>query len=288
MLQLCRTDEPRRQNGIMEYITMDFRKVGVRMANIQAAGRLVPCRGILFDKDGTLLDFMALWGSWAETLTGFVERELETLGAAGLFNKTAALGLRLDEANRVSGYDRTGPVAMGTEEEVTALLAGPLYAAGVPWNDAVSRVREFNAAALAHFKRRREARPLPGLREFLDACREAGLALAVVTSDTTAEALEHLEWMGLRERFGSVVGRDRALRGKPDPDMALLACRELGISPAEAVVIGDSNADMQMGKRAGAGLTVGLAAAEDGAPPGTAYLRDADVIVSGYRELSVR
>ncbi|MGZ7443561.1 HAD family hydrolase [Paenibacillus sp. TH7-28] len=258
------------------------------MANIQAAGRLVSCRGILFDKDGTLLDFMALWGSWAETLTGFVERELETLGAGALFNKTELLGLRLDEANRVIGYDRIGPVAMGTEEEVTALLASPLYAAGVPWNDAVSRVREFNAAALVELKRRREARPLAGLREFLDACGEAGIALAVVTSDVTAEALEHLEWLGLRERFGSVVGRDRVGRGKPEPDMALLACRELGISPAEAVVIGDSNADMQMGKRAGVRLAVGLAETEDGTPPGAAYLRDADVVVSGYRELSVR
>ncbi|MGG6310968.1 HAD family hydrolase [Paenibacillus macerans] len=257
------------------------------MVTIQARGRAAVCRGILFDKDGTLLDFLDLWGSWAETLTGLVERKLTGIGAMRPFDKTVLLGLRLDEANRVTGYDKTGPLAMGTEEEVTALLASTLYAAGIPWNEATGMVRELNAAALAELKQRRQARPLPGLREFLRACRQAGLPLGVVTSDTTTDTLEHLQWMGIRGEFGSVVGRDRVERGKPEPDMALLACRELGILPEEAVVIGDSNADMQMGKRAGACLTIGMAESESGKPEGASYLRDADVIVTGYRELTI-
>lgn len=257
------------------------------MITIQVQGRSVACRGILFDKDGTLLDFMGLWGGWAETLTGLLERKLAELGAVRPLDKPALFGLQMDETNRVRGYDKTGPLAMGTEEEITALLASPLYAAGIPWNEATRTVREFNAAVMAELKRCRGARALPGLGDFLPACRQAGLRLGVVTSDTTAETLEHLEWLGIRGEFGSVVGRDRVERGKPEPDMALLACRELGISPREAVVIGDSNADMQMGKRAGACLTIGLAETGSGKQAGASYLLDADVIISGYAELAI-
>ncbi|WP_082691490.1 HAD family hydrolase [Paenibacillus rubinfantis] len=257
------------------------------MATIEAQGQKAICRAILFDKDGTLLNFMGLWGSWAAALTDLMERKLAELGSPGGLNKAALLGLHTDEENRVIGYDKTGPVAMGTEEEVIALLASTLYAAGLPWNEAVTAVRELNGAAMEELKQRRDAVPLPGLREFLQSCQEVGVKLAVVTSDSTAGALEHLEWMGIRDAFTSVVGRDRVARGKPGPDMALLACRELGISPSEAVVIGDSNADMQMGKRAEVVMTIGIAEEFSGDPLDAVYLRDADVIISSYQELRI-
>ncbi|MEG6591024.1 HAD family hydrolase [Paenibacillus barengoltzii] len=258
------------------------------MATIEVRGQQAACKAILFDKDGTLLNFMGLWGSWAAVLTDLMERKLAELGSQGGFNKSTLLGLQTDERNRVIGYDKTGPVAMGTEEEIIALLASTLYAAGLPWNEAITAVRELNSAAMAELKRRREAVPLPGLRDFVQSCREAGVKLAVVTSDSTSEALEHLEWLGIRDAFTSVVGRDRVARGKPGPDMALLACRELGLSPGEAVVIGDSNADMQMGKRAGVVMNIGVAEEYgEEAQDAVVYLRDADVIISNYRELTI-
>ncbi|MBW4839045.1 MAG: HAD family hydrolase [Paenibacillaceae bacterium] len=257
------------------------------MAMIEARGHKAVCRAILFDKDGTLLNFMGLWGSWAAAITGLMERKLTDLGSPGGLNKAELLGLHTDEENRVIGYDKTGPVAMGTEEEIISLLASTLYAAGLPWNEAITVVRELNAKAMTDLKQRREAVPLPRLREFLQGCREAGLKLAVVTSDSTSGAQEHLEWMGIRDAFASVVGRDRVPRGKPGPDMALLACHELGILPSETVVIGDSNADMQMGKRAGVALNIGLAEEHGEDQQGASYLQDADVIIAGYGELTI-
>ncbi|WP_068784665.1 HAD family hydrolase [Paenibacillus phocaensis] len=257
------------------------------MATIEAHGHQAACRAILFDKDGTLLNFMSLWGSWAAAITGLMERKLAELGSPGTLNKTVLLGLHTDEENRVIGYDKTGPVAIGSEEEIVALLASTLYAAGLPWNEAVTMVRELNATAMAELKRKGQAVPLAGLRDFLQSCRDAGLKLAVVTSDSTSETLEHLEWMGIRDAFSSVVGRDRVLRGKPGPDMALLACRELDVSPGEVVVIGDSNADMQMGKRAGVVMTIGIAEGYGEDEQAASYLRDADVIIAGYGELTI-
>lgn len=64
--------------------------------------------------------------------------------------------------------------------------------------------------------------------------------------------------------------------------MAELACRELGLSPEETIIIGDSNADMQLGKGAGLRLAIGISASGDGE-----HLIDADVIISGFNELRI-
>ncbi|WP_334075620.1 HAD family hydrolase [Paenibacillus sp. A14] len=251
------------------------------MPAIRIHDRAVPCRGILFDKDGTLLDFLQLWGNWARTLTELLVAHLGVLGAELPVPKRRLIGLQYNAEGQVSGYDKTGPLAMGTEEEMTALLAWQLYATGVPWNEALVQVRQFSVSAMVEVEKHRSAQPLPGLSDFLNSCERAGLRLGVVTSDTTSEALKHLGWLGFRGRFQSVVGRERVVKGKPDPEMAFLAMRELGIAPEECIVIGDSNADMVMGKQAGVALTIGIA--PDGEGP--SYLLDADHIISSYRSL---
>ncbi|WP_110931833.1 HAD family hydrolase [Paenibacillus bouchesdurhonensis] len=253
------------------------------MAVVQAGGRRASCQAILFDKDGTLLDFMALWGEWAMTLLELLDSHLEMMGARRIDSKAALLGLRLDGQQQITDYDKAGPLAMGTEEEVTALLAWQLYAAGVPWNEALIQVRQFSSSAMIELKKHKNARPMPGLGAFLSACRERNIRLAVVTSDTTEAAREHLSWMGIGHYFSAIIGRDQVSIGKPFPEMALLACEELGIPPELALVVGDSNGDMQMGKQAGVQMTVGLA--PDGG--GEAYLLDADVIIRSFLEMKV-
>ncbi|WP_425464181.1 HAD family hydrolase [Paenibacillus lentus] len=253
------------------------------MAIVQAGERRASCEAILFDKDGTLLDFMALWGEWAMRLLDLLDGHLEMMGARRIDSKADLLGLRLDDRQRVTDYDKAGPLAMGSEEEVTALLAWQLYAAGVPWNEALIQIRQLSSSAMIELKKHKNARPLPGLEVFLNACRERNIRLAVVTSDTTEAAREHLSWMGIEHYFAAIIGRDQVNFGKPFPEMALLACEELGIPPELAIVIGDSNGDMQMGKQAGVQMTVGLAP-EGG---GETYLLDADVIVHSFFEMQV-
>lgn len=254
------------------------------MPTLKIESYSISCKAVLFDKDGTLLDFMHLWGQWAETLMGLMQGYLSNIGVANrLGTPSTLLGISYDETGRVIDYDRTGPLAMGTEEEITALLAWQLYAAGVTWDEALKLVVKFNAVAMAEVKKNRPAKPIPGIEELLKSCHNAGVLLGVVTSDRTKETLEHLNWVGLTAYFGSVVGRDRVSLGKPNPEMVTLACSELGVSPAEVVVIGDSNVDMRMGKEAGVMMTIGLETGEDGAP----YLHDADLIIKDYWSIVV-
>jgi phosphoglycolate phosphatase len=242
----------------------------------------IPCSGILFDKDGTLLDLLATWGNWAELVLRGMEDQLTVMGTDFIVDRSKVLGTQHDAAGKLIGYDPAGPLTMATEEESYGVLAWQLYAAGVPWNEALTRVKSIAKDAMYELRKRRTAQPLEGLHSFLEQCAAASLKLGVVTSDGAKTTYEHLDWLGIAHYFDSVVTRDRVLNGKPAPEMAELACRELGLSPEVTIIIGDSNADMQLGKGAGLRLAVGISSMGD-----EKHLIDADVIISSFNELRI-
>jgi HAD superfamily hydrolase (TIGR01509 family) len=91
----------------------------------------------------------------------------------------------------------------------------------------------------------------PGTIELLDALREAGLPMAVVTSTARRTAEQHLRFGGIRARFGILVTCDDVTRGKPCPDIYLLAAAKLGVRPQACVVIEDSNPGIAAAHAAG-------------------------------------
>nr|WP_246246406.1 HAD family hydrolase [Paenibacillus lemnae] len=251
---------------------------------MEIKGHSIPCRGLLFDKDGTLLHFMALWGGWADYILRDMEQRLAVMGAGFTVPVEKVLGTIHNPQGRVRSYDLKGPLAMATAEETNGLLAWQLYAAGVPWNEAILQVQQITNQAMFEIRSQKPAFPMPGLQNLLDACRDGGIPVAVVTSDTTDSANEHLDWMGLSSYFHAVIGRDGVKNGKPHPEMVLHACAKMGIRPEEAVVIGDSNGDMQMAKQAGCRLAVGLYQEEGPAE----HLIDADLVISDYNEITIK
>ena len=81
----------------------------------------------------------------------------------------------------------------------------------------------------------------PGTIELLDALREAGCLFAIVTSTARRTAERHLTFSGIRARFDTLVTCDDVARGKPSPDIYLLAAAKLGVRPQACVAIEDSN-----------------------------------------------
>ncbi|WP_025681314.1 HAD family hydrolase [Paenibacillus massiliensis] len=254
------------------------------MAELLVKGRRHPCRAVLFDKDGTLLDFWQMWGPWTRTLLEMLEQELQVLKGSFTGPKHRVLGTTHNADGEPMGYDRRGPLAMGSIEETTAVLAWQLYAAGKPWNEAVLRVRELASVATQEIRQQRPASLPAGLLSLLQQCHQVGIVMGVVTADGTKEAEEHLHWLGIHSYFATVVGYDQVVHSKPDPAMMLHACAQLRVSPSETVLIGDTNGDMQMGRLAGAALKIGYAAESETAT----YLLDADDIIHSYDEIIVR
>ncbi|NYI92823.1 beta-phosphoglucomutase family hydrolase [Amycolatopsis endophytica] len=126
--------------------------------------------------------------------------------------------------------------------------------------------------------------PYEGSRRYLEAARDAGLAIAVVTSSANASAV--LDAAGftpfVQARIdGNVITRD-GLRGKPAPDSFLAGAKALGVEPARAAVFEDALAGVEAGRAGNFGFVVGVNRADQA---GALRERGADVVVDDLAEL---
>jgi HAD superfamily hydrolase (TIGR01509 family) len=80
-----------------------------------------------------------------------------------------------------------------------------------------------------------------GAVELLDALQGAECPMAIVTSSSRRTADAHLMLAGIRDRFDTILTRDDVTRGKPSPDLYLLAVSRLGVQPESCVAVEDSN-----------------------------------------------
>ncbi|MCQ4086254.1 HAD family hydrolase [Saccharibacillus sp. JS10] len=241
------------------------------------------CDAIIFDKDGTLLHFIELWGSWAEDLLARTGQKLKSLGSDWTGDVDQVLGITRSAQGKLIDYDRSGPLAMATADELVGVLAWQLYVAGLPWHQSVTCIREFAELAQRQIHQNQSVQPLPGLRPLLEEARNAGIKLAVATSDTTSAATQHLKWAGLDRFFQCIKGRDAVAEGKPAPDLVLETCHQLNVVPERTIVIGDSEADMMMAQRAGVLIAIGVA--PDRSVP--SYLNTADYVINHYEALGI-
>jgi phosphoglycolate phosphatase len=85
---------------------------------------------------------------------------------------------------------------------------------------------------------------------------------AVVTNKLHHLAVTVLHGLGIEDRFDIVLGGDSGAEKKPDPALLRLVLTEFQIIPANALMVGDGDTDIQAGKCAGVitcGVTYGLA-----------------------------
>src|SRR5207237_10458640 len=97
-----------------------------------------------------------------------------------------------------------------------------------------------------------ELHALPGAREFVDACRTRGLAIAVASGADAVKVEANLREVGLSSNlFAAIIDGTQIVRKKPAPDIFLEACRRLGLRPASCLVIEDAVAGVAAAKAAG-------------------------------------
>lgn len=213
---------------------------------------------VIFDVDGVLLA-SPHERAWREALAGFAEPGRFT---TAMYQAHVAGKPRLDGARsalEALGVSDAGPRAVGYAERKQARLEELI-----------------NTGAVAAF---------PDALRFVEAVAALGWPMAAASSSRNATEMMRSIRLGhgqsLLDVFRvNVSGRD-VRRGKPDPELFLIAAAELGVSPAKCVVAEDSLAGIQ------AALAGGMAALGVARLGDAAQLRaaGADLVVTSLDEV---
>jgi phosphoglycolate phosphatase len=126
------------------------------------------------------------------------------------------------------------------------------------------------------------ARPVADLVGLFRRLQAAGIRIGVATSDDRDPTERTFEALGLIGGIDAIVCADDGVAVKPAPDMVLHLCAVLGIVPARTAVVGDSVADLEMGRRAGAGLVIAVLT---GVGETESLARSADLVLPSVADL---
>ena len=197
---------------------------------------------ILFDKDGTLVDFEATWAP--------VNRAAVAFAADG----DAAIAARIAQAcglDMATGRTRAeSPFAIAGASEIAAAMRD----AGSR-RDQAGLTRElhrlFHAGAGT-------AMPIGDVAGVLRALKGRGLALGVASSDCADAVTATVATLGLDDLVIFTCGYDSGHGTKPSPGMVDAFAAAAGVAPAAIAVVGDSTHDLAMARNAGAGHAIGV------------------------------
>lgn len=224
-------------------------------------------KGVLFDKDGTLLDFTKTW--------------MPAYRAGALF----AAGEDPDKATRMLS-------ATGLDEGSESFAAGSLLASGttdkivaawepfgtcLPADELVSRLDEVFTDVTEW-----SSAGFPGVGEALSGLKERGLSVGLATNDCEKSARVSMSCLGLTPSFDFICGYDSGHGAKPGGGMVEAYGSAVGLPPAAIMVVGDNPCDMEMARNAGAGCAVGVLSG-NGARKDLEAL--ADIVINGVGDL---
>lgn len=183
-----------------------------------ATHKLSPVRALIFDLDGTLIDSK-------RDLIHSVNAMLRELGRTQLADET------------ISGY-----IGRGAPQLVAQALGN-----GASDEEQKQALKFF----LSYYEEHKmdTTRAYPGVAETLEEL--AGLPMAVLTNKPVRISVRILNEMGLAKYFRTIYGGNSFERKKPDPLGAITILSEFGTSPREAMLVGDSEVDVQTARNAG-------------------------------------
>lgn len=176
-------------------------------------------RAVIFDMDGVLVDNRDVH---IESFKVFCERNnhpfsLEKLMSMFGMNNREIMPQLLPELTAERGIER-----MSDEKEA-------IY-------------REIYSATI---------QPVAGLVDFIKELKHAGFLIAVGSSGNNDNVNFVLERCGIAQYFDAIANGDMITKGKPDPEVFLLAAELLKVEPQDCVVIEDSFAGIEAARRAG-------------------------------------
>ena len=174
---------------------------------------------VIFDLDGTLVDSMWMW----------TDIDIEYLSRFGFeFDKQLQIDIAGMSVTETACYFREKYGIPRTIEQIIG-----------DWIE------------MSYDKYKNEVGLKPYAVELLDYFRSEGIKLGIASSNAIDMIEVCLDSNGIRDRFDVIVTSDQAERGKPYPDVYLLAAERLGAEPERCLVFEDIPAGIMAAKAAG-------------------------------------
>src|SRR5690606_547970 len=134
------------------------------------------------------------------------------------------------------GFDPQSPIVTAPLPTIYVLMAGVLYRHGWGWLDAELQVQRALAPVMDAPIPRELIRPTAPLSPLFNGLRNAGVHIAVVTSDDRTPTLTALEWLGVREQVAFIACADDGYPFKPAPEAIWAASEATGVPVERAVM----------------------------------------------------
>ena len=202
---------------------------------------------MIFDKDGTLIDFDKMWGAWARQFGARLDAVVGRPVSPDVF---ATIGFDPTTGHVApAGLLATGTMA-GIQETVARVLRR--------WCPSIAAARRATGAAWLVPDPAALAVPRGDLSAVFRRLRGDGRRLAVITTDDRIPTDATLRALGIRAYVEAIVCGDDGFAVKPAPDAVVAVCQAFRTAPSRVAVVGDTPADLAMGREADVGLVIGV------------------------------
>ena len=229
------------------------------------ASELSDIEAILFDKDGTLLDFH---GTWLPRGRDILDK---LCGDDGALKSRLLAKVGYDASN---GRIMSGSIlAAGTNMDVAQVWAPELARSAVELEAYINRELSTNDS--------HPSVPVDDLTPSLQKLHDMGYALGVATMDSEKGIEATLVPFSCLHLFSFLAGYDSGHGSKPGPGMVQGFCQAMNLQPHQVMVVGDNTHDLHMGLSAGAGVVVGVLTGTSA----SADLHEADYVLDSIADL---
>lgn len=203
---------------------------------------------VIFDKDGTLADSQTFLRDLGYQRASLIAAQFPETGRCLL----QTFGITPD------GIDFAGLMAVGTRQENEIAAAAYITALGHGWMESLIQAQQAFLSADVAFGRKAERTPLlSGTFDLITALANAGIKLGIISSDTPANVQDFVQCYQLDKLIPVAIGSELGL-SKPNPELLFQACNLLSTITANTIVIGDSNADIELARAAKGAGCVGV------------------------------